>query len=109
MGLADIVHYVHMALLIMGILIPFTNNYSWLSTYSLCVPFLFFHWSTNDDTCAITMLEQYIRGEKNKHNTFVGQVMNGVYVLPEDQLGNAIKFIFFSMWMFVQFRLERIF
>jgi hypothetical protein len=54
-------------------------------------------------------MEQYIRGENDKHKTFVGQVMNGVYILPEDQMGMALKFIFFSLWLFVQYRLERLF
>lgn len=109
MGIAEIVHYIHLALLLLGILIPFFNEKSWLVIYSLCIPFLFFHWSTNDDTCAITLMEQYIRQEPDRHKTFVGQVMNGVYILPEDQLGNALKFIFFSLWLFVQYRLERLF
>ena len=100
MDIAGIVHYVHLALLLLGIFIPFTNDKSWLVIYSLCIPFLFFHWSTNDDTCAITLAEQY---------TFVGQVMNGVYILPEDQMGKALKFIFFSLWLFVQYRLQRLF
>ena len=108
MNIPDIVHYIHLALVILGIIIPFTNDESFLSLYSFVIPFLFFHWSTNDDTCAITMLEQYLRGETDKHNTFVGQVMNGVYILPEDKLGRALKFIFFSLWMFVQFRLGRL-
>lgn len=109
MDVADIVHYIHLALLLAGIFIPFTNDKSWLVIYSFCIPFLFFHWSTNDDTCAITIIEQCIRGEREKNNTFVGQIMNGVYILPEDQMGNALKFIFFSLWLFVQYRLERLF
>ena len=109
MNIADVVHYIHMALLILGIFIPFSNNKSWLIIYSLCIPFLFFHWSMNDDTCAITYLEQYIRGESNKHKTFVGQIMNGVYILPEDYMSKALKCIFLSLWVFVQYRLERIF
>jgi len=109
MNLADIVHYTHFVLLFFGIFIPFINDESWLAIYSICIPFLFFHWSTNDDTCAITLMEQYIRGENDKHKTFVGQVMNGVYILPEDQMGMALKFIFFSLWLFVQYRLERLF
>ena len=108
MNLESTIHYIHLALLLVGIFIPFTNDKSWLVIYSLCIPFLFFHWSTNDDTCAITLFEQYIRGESDKHKTFVGQIMNGVYILPEDQLGQALKFIFFSLWLFVQYRLERL-
>jgi hypothetical protein len=108
MNIPDVVHYIHVSLLILGLIIPFVNDESMLSIYSFVIPFLFFHWSTNDDTCAITMLEQYLRGETDKHKTFVGQVMTGVYVLPEDTLGRALKFIFFSLWMFVQYRLGRL-
>lgn len=109
MGIAEVIHYIHVSLFLFGIFIPFTNNKLWLLKYSICVPFLFFHWSINDDTCAITFLEQYIRGERDKHRTFIGQIMNGLYILPEDHLGIILKSVFFSLWLFVQYRLERLF
>jgi hypothetical protein len=106
---AEIVHYVHMAVLMAGILVPVCNVESFLKMYSTVIPFLFFHWSINDDTCALTIMEQMIRKETDKHKTFMGQIMNGVYILPEDALGTLIKGVFFGLWMFVQLRLRRLY
>ena len=88
---------------------PFTNNIIWLKQYSLAIPFLMFHWGTNDDTCALTLVEQFIRGESDSKKTFVGQVMNKIYILPDDIWGKIVKTMFFGLWLMVQFRLNRIF
>ena len=107
--IAELVHYAHVAILITGVIVPISNMEQYLKLYSTLIPFLFFHWSINDDTCALTLLEQLVRKEKNKHKTFMGQLMNGVYILPEDALGTLMKGGFFSLWMIVQFRLRRLY
>ena len=39
------------------LVVPFMKNKQNLEFYSLLVPFIFFHWSVNDDTCALTQME----------------------------------------------------
>ena len=107
--IAEIVHYSHVIIFTMGIMVPVCNLEQLLKMYSTLIPFLFFHWSINDDTCALTVIEQLLRSEKDKHKTFMGQIMNGVYILPEDALGTLIKGTFFLLWMVVQFRLSRLY
>ena len=73
--IANIIYYFHLALMLSGFIIPFSINNFQLRAYSLVIPFLMLHWSMNDDTCAFTAAEQMLRGEKDKHRTFIGQVM----------------------------------
>lgn len=104
-----VISAVHVLMLAAGFLIPFTNNTILLKQYSLAIPFLMFHWTINDDTCALTVIEQFVRGEADKKKTFAGQIMNKIYILPDDLWGRIIKTAFFGLWLLVQFRLQRIF
>lgn len=106
---ADIVHYVHILLMFGGMVVPFVGSYKTLNDYSLFVPFLMFHWCTNNDTCALTYVEKFLRGADTKEQTFVGQVMNKIYILPNDIWGLIIKTIYFLLWLFTQFKLGRVF
>ena len=107
--LADIIFYIHGIIFLSGFLVPFSNNYSLLCLYSIGVPFLLLHWSLNDDTCAITVLEQILRGEKDRSKTFVGQIMKGIYILPDEAWSKLLKLSYFSLWLLVQWRLNRLY
>lgn len=109
MKLSDIVYFIHLLLTIAGFVIPFTNSNILLHQYSLVIPFLMFHWTVNDDTCALTVVEQFIRGEKDKKKTFAGQVMNKIYILPDDLWGKFLKTSYFCLWLMVQYRLGKLF
>jgi len=74
----NIIFAIHLFLFMSLVIMPFTNIQHYLEFYSIMVPFLFFHWSVNDDTCALTLMEQKITG-KNKDETFFGRVMGGIY------------------------------
>ena len=107
--LANSIHYLHLFIMIMGFIIPFSSNILYLRMYSLAIPFLLLHWSLNDDTCAFTLLEQIIRGERDKNKTFIGQVMKGIYILPDDLWSKILKIVFFGLWVFVQWRLNQLY
>ena len=107
--IANIIHYSHLIIMIAGFLIPFVGNSYWLRTYSLLIPFLFLHWSMNDDTCACTAAEQIVRGEKNKHKTFIGKLMKGIYILPDEDWSKILKMVYFSLWLLVQWRLNQLY
>lgn len=98
----------HVAVFILGLIIPFSSNREWLSLYSLLIPFLLLHWALNDDTCALTQLEVAVSG-RPKERTFIGRFIGPIYNLPDDQLGKLVKCIFFVMWLVVQYRLGRLF
>ena len=91
-----------------GIVVPtLVKDVRWLEMYSLFVPFVFFHWITNDDTCCLTQLEIYLTGQ-DKAKTFMSRVLDPVYNVSDDASGRLIKLVAFALWMLVQVRLGRI-
>lgn len=102
----NIIFAIHLFLFLSLLIMPFTNIKHYLEFYSIVVPFLFFHWSVNDDTCALTLMEQKITG-KHKDETFFGRIMTGVYKMEDNEANNLFKSMLFFLWMFVQYRLGR--
>ena len=108
MILDKIIFILHVAIFLVGILIPFIGTQVQLSIFSIVIPFLFFHWAVNDDTCALTLLESWATNTP-KERTFVGRMISPIYNIPDDQIGKLVKALFFALWMVVQFRLGRLF
>jgi len=78
-----------------------------LEMYSLLVPFIFYHWSVNDDTCALTQMEMYVTGN-DKEETFFGRIMGPIYKMEDTDANKLLKTVMFALWMLVQYRLGRI-
>ena len=89
------------------LVVPFMKNKKNLEFYSLLVPFIFYHWSVNDDTCALTQMEMMVTGNE-KEETFFGRIMGPIYKMDDTDANNFLKTLLFSLWMLVQFRLGRI-
>ena len=96
--------YIHVIVLIAGLLLPFIGKPYQLEFYSLLIPILFVHWAFNDDTCVLTNLEQMMTNEP-KERTFMGRLVGPIYNLSDDAVGKGIKIILFSLWLYVQFKL----
>jgi hypothetical protein len=99
----NIIFFIHVIIIIAALLVPFFGDNQLLEMYSLFVPFIFFHWTVNDDTCALTKLEEFLTNEP-KERTFMGRLVGPIYNVSDDDLGKFIKFVAFSLWLFVQFR-----
>ena len=102
----NIIFALHTLLLLFLVIIPFVNNERLLQMYSILIPFIFYHWSVNDDTCAMTQLETYVTG-KNKDETFFHRLVSPVYKMDDTAANNLLKSTLFFLWMFTQYRLER--
>ena len=102
----NIIFALHALLLLFLIIIPFVNDERLLQMYSILIPFIFYHWSVNDDTCAMTQLETYMTG-KNKDDTFFHRLVSPVYKMDNTAANNLLKSTLFFLWMFTQYRLER--
>jgi|TARA_B100001996_G_scaffold154140_1_gene117249 hypothetical protein len=89
------------------LVVPFMRNKENLEFYSLLVPFIFFHWSINDDTCALTQMEMVVTGN-TKDETFFGRIMGPIYKMDDTDANKFLKSIFFFLWVLVQYRLGRI-
>ena len=100
----NIIFLIHLLFLIWILVIPFTNDRRSLEFYSIVIPFIFYHWSVNDDTCALTQAEMYVTG-KDKDETFMGRVVGPIYKMEENDVNRLTKSLFFALWSFVQFRL----
>jgi len=100
----NIIFLLHTIFLLAILIIPFTNNRENLEFYSLLIPFLFFHWSVNDDTSALTQLEMSMTGQK-KEETFMGRLVGPIYKMPDDDINKFTKSIFFLLWAIVQYRI----
>lgn len=96
--------YIHVLLLIYGIILPFIGKQYQLEFYSLLIPTLFVHWALNDDTCFLTNLEQAMTNTP-KERTFMGRLVGPIYNLSDDAIGKSIKTILFLLWLYVQFKL----
>lgn len=102
----NIIFWLHALMFATLLVAPFINDQYYLEFYSILIPFIFFHWSINDDTCALTILEQQVTG-KHKDETFFGRLMKGIYKMEDTDANNFFKSTMFFLWMFVQYRLHR--
>ena len=103
----NIIFFIHLVLFIATLVIPFLKNTQLLEMYSILIPFIFYHWSVNDDTCALTQMEMYVTGN-NKEETFFGRIMGPIYMMEDTEASKILKTILFCLWLFVQYRLGRI-
>ena len=102
----NIIFWIHLMFLIAILVVPFTNDRRNLEFYSILIPFLFYHWSVNDDTCALTQMEMAITGQ-HKEETFMHRVVSPIYKMEDNEVNNLTKTVFFLLWAFVQYRLGR--
>ena len=49
----------------------------------------------------------FVTGEK-KENTFFGKIMGPIYKMDDTDANNLLKSVLFFLWLFVQYRLDRI-
>ena len=63
-----IINIIHILVILFVVLVPFTDNDFMLMIHTLIIPFIMVHWLLNNDTCAITLAEQYVRVQMNGGN-----------------------------------------
>ncbi len=78
----NIIFLIHLIFLFGILIVPFMNNQKNLEFYSMLIPFIFYHWSVNDDTCALTQAEMLVTG-KHKEETFMGRLVGPIYKMEE--------------------------
>ncbi len=98
---ADIIWFIHVLIVLWFLIIPFTNYKNQLDLYILIVPFLLFHWATNNDICALTFLEKILRNKKHDSDTFFYGIIRPIYIIPNNILGLIIKMITIGLFYYV--------
>jgi len=77
------VRIIHFLVLLFVFVIPFTNNKELLLLHFITIPFIYFHWITNNDVCCLTETEKFIRikmGEK-EDDCFTCKIISPIYNL----------------------------
>lgn len=94
--LANMVWWVHMLFIAWIVISPFLGRSSRYLVI-IVIPFLFFHWFVNDDTCALTIAECYLRGVP-KTGSFVQQLVGPIY---HRNMANTASIVFLaSLWTY---------
>lgn len=73
-----IVKFLHTVFIIFILIAPFTNIELLLSYHFIIIPFLWMHWITNNDICALTVIESKITG-KEMDSTYMASIINPIY------------------------------
>lgn len=81
-----VIFCLHVYFVLFAVLTPFISNNYLLLIHCLVVPFMFLHWITNNNTCAITLMEKKLResfhkkkGSVESKDTFSGRLVEPVY------------------------------
>lgn len=71
-----ILHFLYVLFILM---FPFlTHDKTLLKCYIIIILFMMFHWIVANDTCALTLAEQYVSG-RQAEDTFTGSLVKPVY------------------------------
>ena len=70
---------IHTLFVAFVLLAPFSNIELLLTYHFIIVPFLWIHWYTNNDVCALTLIESKLRGIEDTSDTCIGSVINPIY------------------------------
>lgn len=96
--LATLVWVLHMAFVLWVVVVPFTNNEPMLVLHLIVMPFLWFHWLLNDDTCALTLLERQLRGVPSQES-FFHNIVSPVYKIKDEQVRSLSWVLSVALWL----------
>ena len=105
--IALIVRIIHLLFISVVLTTPFTDNIPHLQFYSIFIPFLFLHWTLNDDTCALTMIEKTLTDKKDNKDTFIGRIIGPIYKMDDSDMSKMNVIITFCLWFYVMYRLNK--
>ncbi len=58
-----LINIIHLLVIIFILLAPFSNSTFILLVHVIIVPFIMLHWLLNNDTCAVTEMEKFVRSQ----------------------------------------------
>lgn len=86
---------IHLCVVLFVALAPFSKSCNLVLLHALCIPFMYLHWVTNNDTCALTELEKLLSNKRNNQETFIGSIVSPVYKLEN----NDLKIASMLLWL----------
>lgn len=96
--LANICWLLHVLFVLWVVITPFTNNKPMLVLHLIVMPFLWLHWMLNNDTCALTVAERYLRGV-DKSESFFHNLVSPIYVIQDEELRGFCWLCSFVLWL----------
>jgi hypothetical protein len=97
MGL--VINILHKSFILFMLVAWMSNDIYQIILYAFTLLSLKTHWYTNDDTCALTLLEQQITGVEKKES-FINQIVSPVYKI-KDETTRQISHYFVNMMSIV--------
>lgn len=94
---ADMVWFLHAAFVVLNVLTPFVGNVRLLRYHVIIIPFLYLHWVTNNDACALTLIERTLRKVDTK-DSFFHRLVSPVYRFHECGIDRFVWIASFVLW-----------
>lgn len=92
-----IITLLHLLVLAWALLAPFTKVLR--VSYILLMPVIMIHWILLDDSCALTLLENHLRGCDTKES-FVHQFVSKIYNVPDGLIGSLMWVYAITTWLY---------
>lgn len=102
----------HFIFIMFVVLTPFIGNNYFLILHAIVVPFVMAHWYTNDNNCALTMMEKKIRQnlygeEPDPNDCFTYNLIAPVYDFKKNNndMSSIIYLVTIGLWGYTLVRL----
>lgn len=102
---ANLVWVLHMIFVAWVVLVPWFGSWDMTLLHAMVIPFLFVHWTLNDDTCFLTLLESSLRGVP-RAASFMHQLVSPIYKLHDDQTSKGVWVLSAVLWCLSVHRLR---
>ena len=100
----NVVRFIHAIFIIFVLIAPFTNFELLLSYHFIIIPFLWLHWITNNDICALTLIESKLTGV-DMNSTYMGSIISPIYQIQNFHfyIITAVLFLISAYRLYTQF------
>lgn len=102
----------HFVFVLFVVLTPFIGNNYFLILHAIIIPFVMAHWYTNDNNCALTMMEKKLRlnlygEEPDPNDCFTYNLIAPVYDFKKNNndLSTIIYLVTIGLWGYTILRL----
>jgi len=102
----------HFVFVLFVVLTPFIGNNYFLILHAIVIPFVVAHWYTNDNNCALTMMEKKLRKnlygeEPDPNDCFTYNLIAPVYDFKKNNndMSTIIYIVTFGLWGYTLLRL----
>lgn len=94
--LLKLIMVIHILFLLFLFIVPFTNSNYLLLIHVIISPFIMIHWLLNDNTCALTMMEKFVRQQMygpdatiKDEDCFTCRIIDPIYKFTDNYSDNS--------------------